>query len=159
MSGRFDLRPGETRLNAPLQMQAELTFIGHIESPWTLSDCPKNLAQARETGQGAILHILPQFRPALEGIATGDALVLLYWMGHAPRDLLRQAPRHRPDGTGTFNLRSPARPNPIAMGVVRVTGLEPALGIVHIDAIDAVGGTALLDIKPHLPRVDTPPDG
>ncbi len=157
MTGRFDTRPGETRLTTALEMRAELTFIGQIESPWSVEDCPKNLRQARERGQSATLQIAPEFRAGLEGIAAGDALVLLYWMSEAPRDLIRQAPRHRAEGTGTFNLRSPARPNPIGMGVVKVLDLDMTRGRVRIDAIDAIDGTPLLDIKPFMPLADTIP--
>lgn len=154
---RFDIRDGETRLETDIVFHAQITFIGHIESPWSLENCPKNLRQAREREASARVHVAAAFRPALEGIAQGDDLVLLYWMSHAPRDLLRQVPRHRNGGTGTFNLRSPARPNPIGMGVVKVLAIDLAAGVIEIDAIDAVDGTPLVDIKPHIPVADTPP--
>lgn len=148
-------REGEQILDIPLQMQAEICFIGHIESPWTTrADCPRNLRAARERGQPATLHIAAPFRPALEGIAAGDLLVALYWMHEARRDLLRQMPRHRPEGAGTFALRSPARPNPIGMGVVEVLAIDQDRGRITIDAIDALDGTALIDLKPHMPLAD-----
>ncbi len=155
---RFDLRPGEMRLDTSVAFDAQLTFIGKIESPWTLQNGPKNLHAARETGHSGALVIAPAFRPALDGITPGAPLVLLYWMSEAPRDLLRQFPRHRDSATGTFNLRSPARPNPIGMGVVRVTGIDIAAGRVEIDAIDAIDGTPLIDIKPLARRADSLPD-
>lgn len=158
MKGRFDARAGEERLDGMPDFHAQITFIGHISSSWSLQECPKNLRQARETGKNAVLHIEPPFRAGLEGIGTGDALVLLYWMSEAPRDLIRQTPRHRAEGTGTFNLRSPARPNPIGMGVVKVLEIDVRQGIVHIDAIDAINGTPLIDIKPHMPQADRVPD-
>ena len=157
MKDRFATRPGEEQLDAPLGMQAEITFIGHIESGWSLEDCPKNIAQAREVAKPALLRIKPQFLAGLDGIAAGDGLVLLYWMDRAPRNLIRQMPRHRDAATGTFNLRSPARPNPIGMGVVRVVAVDMAAGQVTIDAIDAIDGTPLIDIKPHMPRADLLP--
>ncbi len=152
MSG---IRAGEIRLESPLDMRATLCFIGHIESPWTdRATCPRNLRAARETGQPATLHIAPDFRPALDGITPGALLVALYWMHDARRDLLRQVPRHRPEGAGTFALRSPARPNPIGMGVVRVLEIDPTGGRLLIDAIDALDGTPLIDLKPHMALAD-----
>lgn len=150
-----DPRPGEQILNIPLQMMAEICFIGHIESPWkSRSDCPRNLREARARGQSATLHVAPPFRPALDGIEVGDLLVALYWMTEARRDLLRQVPAHRPDGAGTFALRSPARPNPIGLGVVEVLAIDNATGRISIDAIDAIDGTPLVDLKPHMALAD-----
>ena len=94
------------------------------------------------------------FRPGLQGLAPGDAIILLYWMHEAKRDLIVQKPRHRPEPCGVFALRSPARPNPIAMGRVRIVGLDAEAGRLEIDAIDCLDGTPLVDIKPWIARVD-----
>ena len=151
-------RPGEQALEAPLGADATLTFIGIIRSDWAAGDCPKNLTQARARGGGnARAELAPPFRPGLEGLAPGDGLVLLYWMDRARRDLIRQHPGHRPAPVGTFALRSPVRPNPVAMAVVRCQGIDAAAGVVRVDAIDALDGTPLLDIKPYLPGVDQLP--
>jgi tRNA-Thr(GGU) m(6)t(6)A37 methyltransferase TsaA len=158
MPQRFDLRDGEVRLSDPLVMDAQVTFIGQIDSPWSLGDCPKNLRAARETGRTARFVINAPFRAGLEGIEVGAALVALYWMTHAPRDLIRQVPRHRDGGAGTFALRSPARPNPIGMGVVKVLAIDPAAGVITVDAVDAVNGTPLIDLKPFMPLADRVPD-
>ena len=53
-------------------------------------------------------------------------LVLLYWMDRSPRNIVLQVPGHYGVQRGTFALRSPARPNPIAMSVVRLLGIEGA---------------------------------
>lgn len=156
MSGRGALRPGEQRLTAPLAGDASVSFIGYIESPWSHEDCPKNPGAARARGGAGALHLRPELVPALDGLAPGMAVVLLYWMSDAPRDLLRQAPSHKPEGAGTFALRSPARPNPIGMGVVTITDLDSARGWIQVDAIDAVNGTPLIDIKPFIRGVDIP---
>lgn len=154
MSGR---REGETALaHDPAKLtDATLAFIGTIETAFGPGNCPRNIAQARETGHPARLHIDPPYRPGLDGIAPGDAVIVLYWMAGAPRDLIRQVPRHRESATGVFSLRSPARPNPVAMAVVRVLAVDA--GVVTVDAMDCWSGTPLLDIKPYLPSVDVPP--
>jgi tRNA (Thr-GGU) A37 N-methylase len=71
------------------------------------------------------------------------------------RDLLVQSPRRADGPRGTFALRSPVRPNPIALATVVITGLDR--NVVEIDAIDAFDGTPILDIKPWLSTVDVPP--
>jgi tRNA (Thr-GGU) A37 N-methylase len=162
--GRFAPRPGETRLgfDPAARGEAQLAFIGRIRSVWGPQDCPRNLREARArmaAGEGGRprIEVDPPFRPGLEGLRPGDAVILLYWTGAAPRDLIRQAPGHRPEGAGVFALRSPARPNPVALGVVRLIGIDAAAGVAGIDATDAWDGTPLVDIKPWLPTVDIPP--
>ena len=57
---------------------------------------------------------------------------------------------------GTFALRSPVRPNPIAMSVVRLVGVEgTTLSVVGLDCLD---GTPLIDIKPYFASVDAVPE-
>lgn len=162
MSGaRFAPRPGEQALDFDPgdATAASLAFIGRIRTPWSLGDCPKNLRAARETGQGAWIELDAPYRPGLAGLAAGDWLVLLYWMHAAPRHLIVQAPRHRETPSGVFALRSPARPNPVALATVRCTALDPATGRIDLDAMDCIDGTALLDIKPHIPAIDCPGSG
>jgi tRNA-Thr(GGU) m(6)t(6)A37 methyltransferase TsaA len=82
--------------------------------------------------------------------------VVLYWMDRAARDIVLQVPRHYGVQRGTFSLRSPARPNPIAMSVVRLLEVEGAkLSVVGLDCLD---GTPLLDLKPYFASTDSVPD-
>jgi tRNA (Thr-GGU) A37 N-methylase len=53
-----------------------------------------------------------------------------------------------------FSLRSPARPNPIALAIVKILGIDQKKGIISIDAIDCLDGTPVLDIKPYLKSID-----
>ena len=65
-------------------------------------------------------------------------------------------PRHYGVQRGTFALRSPARPNPIAMSVVRLLRLDGArLEVVGLDCLD---GTPLLDLKPYFASTDAVAD-
>jgi tRNA (adenine37-N6)-methyltransferase len=82
--------------------------------------------------------------------------VVLYWMDAARRDVIVQRPRHLDRLVGVFALRSPARPNPVAMAVVTVRAIDLAACTLTVDPIDCFDGTPLLDIKPWLPSVDVP---
>jgi tRNA-Thr(GGU) m(6)t(6)A37 methyltransferase TsaA len=156
----FDPRPGEIRLPfdpAAAPGDAHVLFIGHIRSPWaTRSECPRNLRLAREAGKPARVELDPAFRPGLAGLEAGMHIILLYWMNEARRDLIVQRPRHSETASGTFALRSPVRPNPIALALVRILRLDAAAGIIEIDAIDCIDGTPLLDIKPWIATIDAP---
>jgi tRNA (Thr-GGU) A37 N-methylase len=75
-------------------------------------------------------------------------------MDRARRDLIVQNPKHMDGTRGVFSLRSPVRPNPIALAVVKVLALDIAEGTMEIDAIDCLDGTPVLDIKPYIPGID-----
>jgi tRNA-Thr(GGU) m(6)t(6)A37 methyltransferase TsaA len=153
-------RPGEVSLSfdpARTASDAQLRFIGRLRSPWSRGNCPKNLREAREVGGEFRAEIDPPFRPGLQGLVPGMPVILLYWTGLARRDMVVLHPPHREAPTGIFALRSPSRPNPIAVAVVRLLGVDQTAGQLEFDALDAFDGTPLLDVKPWLPSVDVPP--
>lgn len=155
-----EIREGEIQVTPdPATLDdAHVAFIGTVRTPWAPGDCPRNLRQARERGGGARLEVKAPYRPGLAGLAPGDAVIVLYWMDRRRRDLIVQNPSHVGQPRGVFALRSPVRPNPIALAVVRVTALDMESGEIGIDAIDCFDGTPLLDIKPWMPAVDQLPD-
>jgi len=148
-----DIRPGEIAVALPRDFDAGVYFIGRIRTPWARrDDCPKN---ARGSDALCTIALDPRYAAALEGVSACTHLVVLYFMDQARRDLLVQSPRHG-IRRGTFALRSPVRPNPIAMSVVRLVGIEGAnLKVVGLDCLD---GTPLIDLKPYFPSVDSVPD-
>ena len=154
------IREGEVALafDPGARPDAGVTFIGRIRSPWSRGDCPRNIRRARETGQGARVELDPAYAPGLAGLEPGRAVFLIYWMDRARRDLIVQAPHHTDGLRGVFAIRSPVRPNPVAMSVVRITDIDLASGSFGIDATDVFDNTPLIDIKPFTPTVDTPPD-
>jgi len=92
--------------------------------------------------------------PALVGIEAGDRLELLTWLHLGHRSTLATYPRgdnSRPL-TGVFATRSPDRPNPIGLHTVTVTAVDG--NVVRVDALEAVDGTPVIDIKPALGRTD-----
>jgi tRNA-Thr(GGU) m(6)t(6)A37 methyltransferase TsaA len=150
----FGIRPGEIAIDLPARFDASLYFIGRIRTPWRRrEDCPKN---ARESDAVCTLEIDPRWAQALAGVESCTHLVVLYWMNRSRRDLVLQTPRHYGEGRGTFALRSPARPNPIAMSVVRLLRREgTSLSVAGLDCLD---DTPLLDIKPYFASTDAVPE-
>ena len=150
----FGIREGEIAAELPKDYDASLYFIGRIRTPWKTRDqCPKN---ARESEAVCTLELDPRWAQALTDVESCSHLVVLYWMNRSRRDLVLQVPRTYGFGRGTFALRSPARPNPIAMSVVRLVGVEGTrLSVVGLDCLD---DTPLLDIKPYFASTDAVPD-
>ncbi|MFN3643550.1 MAG: SAM-dependent methyltransferase [Gemmobacter sp.] len=139
------IRPGEEVAALPEARDAALIFIGRIETPWAMrSDCPRRGDPV--AGPDCTLVLDPRWTAALKGVEPGDSLQVLYWMDRARRDLLTQSPRHDGRTMGTFALRSPNRPNPIASSMVRLVAVDGAR--LTVRGLDCVTGTPLLDIKP-----------
>lgn len=146
-------RAGEIAVDLPTIPDAHIHFIGRIRTPFaTLADCPKN---PREGQVEATVEVDARYAAGLEGIEGFSHLILLYWMDEARRDLVRQTPRHLDAPRGVFALRSPLRPNPVALSVVELLRVEGARLVVR--GIDCRDGTPLVDIKPYLASTDSVP--
>jgi tRNA-Thr(GGU) m(6)t(6)A37 methyltransferase TsaA len=138
---------------------AQLVFIGRIRSPWvSREDCPKNMREARERGQQARIEIAEAYRAGLDGLERASHVAILSWFDRAQRDLIAQKPRRAERASGTFALRSPVRPNPIGLHVAKLVSLDRQTGLLVLEAIDALDGTPVVDIKPYFPAVDSIPD-
>jgi tRNA-Thr(GGU) m(6)t(6)A37 methyltransferase TsaA len=145
------LRPGEVAIGLPPRTDAGVYFIGVIRTPWkSRRECPK---RGSRDGPLCTIVVDERWRAALDGLAAGRPLQVLYWMHRARRDLVRQTPSA---GTtsGTFALRSPVRPNPIASSVVDLVGIDGTT--LQVRGLDCLDGTPLVDLKPDWPA--EPPD-
>jgi tRNA-Thr(GGU) m(6)t(6)A37 methyltransferase TsaA len=138
------IRPGESSVALPAQTDAGVYFIGVIRTPWTQrSACPK---RGSLDGPVCTIELDERWRDALLDLETHPRLQILYWMHQSRRDLVRQTPYGTGRTTGTFALRSPARPNPIASSVVALVGIEGTT--IRVRGLDCLDGTPLIDIKP-----------
>jgi len=139
------LRAGEVTVEAPAAMDAGLSFIGRISTPWATSrECPRQ--GDRDEGPVCRIEVDEPWRAALKGLADHSHAQILYWMHLARRDLVLQSPRSNGETTGTFAIRSPNRPNPVSSSLVAI--LEVGADHVLARGLDCVDGTPLLDIKP-----------
>ena len=139
-----ELRQGEVAVALPSQNDASLYFIGTIHTPWhTRRECPK-----RGSPDGPICSIVvdERWRMALTGLAGHRRIQVLYWMQRARRDLVLQTPFSTMRTTGTFALRSPVRPNPIASSIVELVAVDGTS--VQVRGLDCLDGTPLIDLKP-----------
>ena len=154
MKEQSDLRPGEVRLDLPVSFDAGVYFIGRIRTPFkSRSECPKNTAESDAVGR---IELDPRFAAGLADVQLYSHLWLLYWMDQARRDLVQQVPAHLGKPRGTFALRSPVRPNPVAMAAVELISVADA--ILTVRKVDCVDGTPLIDIKPYFASTDSFPD-
>lgn len=144
MTNDDDPRPGEVAVPLPPATDAGLYFIGVIRTPWTARGaCPK-----RGDLDGPVCSIMvnERWHQALTDIGDHPRIQVLYWMHRAKRDLVLQTPIRTGRTTGTFALRSPVRPNPIASSVVALVGVVGSTLLVR--GLDCLDGTPLIDLKP-----------
>jgi tRNA-Thr(GGU) m(6)t(6)A37 methyltransferase TsaA len=154
-----EMRDGEIALPcdpADMAPDAHLVFIGNIRTPWSdRRQCPHN-----SLGSDAVctVEVSAHYRAGLQSISTYSHLILLYWMDRSRRDLIIQSPRHSAVSKGCFSLRTPVRPNPIALSVVELLSCKEEVGRLTIRGVDCLDGTPLIDIKPYFSTTDSRPD-
>lgn len=104
------------------------------------------------------LVIAEEWQELLDGIEEFSHALVLYWphlLDADSRKLRKVHPMGRKDLplTGIFATRSPARPNPILVSVVKI--VERRKNILTVMGLEAVDGSPVLDIKPHIKSYDT----
>ena len=144
MARSQELRLNEVAVEWPSRVDATLTFIGVIRTPWeTLAECPH-----RGDADGPIcrIEVHSAWAAALDGIEAYEQLETLYWMHLSRRDLVRQSPSRNGATKATFTIRSPVRPNPIGVSIVSLVRRDA--NALHVRGLDCVDRTPLLDLKP-----------
>lgn len=107
------------------------------------------------------IRVFPEWQPAdsLQGLEQFSHIWVLFHF-HQNQVSSFKAKVHPPrmggDKIGVFATRSPHRPNPIGLSLVKLERIEK--GYVYISGIDIVDGTPILDIKPYLNYVESVPD-
>ncbi len=127
-----------------------LQFIGVLHSDITSrEDAPRNFDVSKRVGT---IEIYPEYQEGLDGVATGQTIVVLFWLHKAIRNILKVYPRgDRSKGLrGVFATRSPVRPNPIAISELEVLAIRG--NHVEVSGLDILDGTPILDIKKKISR-------
>ena len=109
-------------------------------------------------GQGADGRVLinEPFVRALDDIEGFERLWLIYWMDRVGPFRPKVVPYRDNTEHGLFATRSPTRPNPIGLSVVRLIKREGS--VLHVADMDILDGTQLLDIKPYIPDLNPAKD-
>jgi tRNA-Thr(GGU) m(6)t(6)A37 methyltransferase TsaA len=124
--------------------------IGIIRSPFTeTSQIPKGCG-ARHDAEG-VLEILPEFEQGLTDIEGFSHLYVIWVFDRSEGYELLGTPPTDTTPHGVFATRSPRRPNPIGLTVVRLLGRERSS--LRVVGVDMLNGTPILDIKPYLTSV------
>lgn len=131
--------------------------IGRLRTPWrTTGECPRN---GRRADPVPLCHVELEeaFVDGLHSIEGYSHLILLYWLDQSGPPEMIFKPPFSDEPRGTFATRTPRRPNPIGLSVVKFEGIV-APGMLGVRYLDCVDGTPLIDIKPYLVTVDCEPE-
>jgi len=97
-------------------------------------------------------EIFPEFAAGLRDLEGFSHIYLIYHMHKADAPRLVVKPFLQDVERGVFATRAPCRPNPIGLSIVKLVRCEG--NILHLDGVDVLDGTPLLDIKPYTARFD-----
>ena len=143
---RFNLRARE-QTEAPL---FKFQPIGFVHSSFTdTKQIPKGPG-ARHDAEGT-LELLPEFAEGLADIEGFSHLYVLWVFDRAEGFDLTAHPPIDDRPHGVFATRSPRRPNPIGLTVVRLLRREGAR--LHVRGLDMLDGSPIVDLKPYLSSV------
>jgi tRNA-Thr(GGU) m(6)t(6)A37 methyltransferase TsaA len=138
----------------------EVVPIGYVSTTY---ETPENMPNQPSENVGGVGRVIVRddFVDALLGLDRYPYLWLLTWLhdnGGRPVEL-RIIPRvtaHTGEVQGVFASRSPRRPNPIGLSLVRQIAIER--NVVTFGGVDLVDGTPVLDLKPWFADCDLPPE-
>jgi len=125
--------------------------IGVIHSPFKE---PKGtpIQPAGAKGIDGTVEVFPEYVKGLKDMEGFSHIILIYHFHLSRGAPLKVKPYMDNESHGVFAMRGPSRPNPIGISIVRLMGIEG--NVLHIQDVDIIDGTPLLDIKPYVPEFD-----
>jgi tRNA-Thr(GGU) m(6)t(6)A37 methyltransferase TsaA len=125
--------------------------IGIIHSPFEVVKGMPIQPTAAEGSTGTV-EVKPEYADGLKDIEGFSHIILIYHFHLSDGYSLEVTPFMDDHLHGVFATRAPRRPNPIGISVVKLVKVEGHT--LHVEDLDVVDGTPLLDIKPYVPAFD-----
>jgi len=128
--------------------------IGVVRSPFkNPSDLPPPAFAApgffERKARGEI-EIFPGFARGLDGLEGFSHIIVIFHFHRAGGAKLVVVPPGRSEPRGVFATRSPHRPNPLGLSVLKLLGRDGR--VLQVSGLDLIDGTPVLDIKPYTGR-------
>jgi len=130
--------------------------IGIIRTPY--KDAAPYQPVAHPAGEFKII-LDKKYTEALKSLDTFNYMYVLFALDKIKtrtNQMLINPPWAPQFRIGVFASRSPQRPNPIGLSVVKI--IKIVQNIIYIESIDAFDGSPVLDIKPYLQLLDSKTD-
>jgi tRNA-Thr(GGU) m(6)t(6)A37 methyltransferase TsaA len=127
------------------------TPIGIVRTPFSTHEGMPIQTVAAAGVQGRI-ELEPFYAEGLTDLTGFTHLHLITHLHRTGSASMRVTPYLDTSERGVFATRSPRRPNAIGLSLVRLVRIEGP--VLHIEELDLLDGTPLLDIKPYVPPFD-----
>lgn len=120
----------------------------------------KEIGKVDQRHDSPELILQKEYLPALDGLKGFSHIIVVWWFDKLDSEEIRNIKvldkpyKCGPESIGVLATRSPVRPNPIAISVVKVEDLNVDNGVIKIEYIDAEDNSPILDIKPYYPNSD-----
>lgn len=127
--------------------------IGVVHSPFRVREDVDPRRNSRPGGFSDVrgeIEIDPAYAAGLKDITGLSHLIVIFAFHKSGPGHLLVKPPFETRRRGVFSTRSPHRPNPIGMTVVRLLGRRG--NILKVSGVDMLDGTPVLDIKPYTSR-------
>jgi tRNA-Thr(GGU) m(6)t(6)A37 methyltransferase TsaA len=125
--------------------------IGIVHSPFEgIENVP--IQPTAAAGICGTVEVFAEFAAGLKDLGGFSHVILLYHFHRVTQVRLSVIPFLDREPRGVFATRAPSRPNPIGLSIVRLLAIEGQ--VLHIENVDILDGTPLLDIKPYVPAFD-----
>jgi tRNA-Thr(GGU) m(6)t(6)A37 methyltransferase TsaA len=134
-------------------MEIKFKPIGVVHSSFKKKEDIETKKFAHPQGFDSIegkLEIFKEYEAGLKDTEGFSHLIVIFAFHESEGYKLHTKPFLDEQLRGLFSTRSPNRPNPIGLTVVKV--LERKENILRVKGIDMIEGTPILDIKPYTPR-------
>ena len=134
-------------------MKAKIEYqpIGVIRTPFKKREGMPIQPSGADGVQGMV-DVFDEYNDGLSDLEGFSHIILLYHFHQSKGSPLRVTPFMDSQPRGVFSTRAPKRPNPIGISVVKLMKVEES--ILHVENVDMIDGTPLLDIKPNVPEFD-----
>ena len=108
---------------------------------------------AGAVGVKGVVEVFAEFQAGLTDLDGFSHIILIYEFHRSRGYKLDIVPFMDTQSRGLFSTRAPKRPNPIGISTVQLVRVED--GKLHVENVDILDGTPLLDIKPYVPDFDS----
>jgi tRNA-Thr(GGU) m(6)t(6)A37 methyltransferase TsaA len=125
--------------------------VGVIHTPHTVAE-KTPIQPSFAAGTRGTAEILPEYAEGLTDLEGFSHIWLVYAFDRAGEPRLMVKPFLEDVAHGVFATRAPCRPNPLGLSLVRLVRREGCT--LHLEDVDILDGTPLLDIKPYVTRFD-----